>query len=296
VEKEECIGHVQKRMGTRLRNLLKKKQGCKLRDGKGLGGAGRLTNARIDFFQSLYGNAIRDNKGNADEMSRQTKAILKHYSDPGDHSLCIPEKCSYLRDPTNYKPVDKLLPQAVVEEMQPIFDELAHPKILSGCINLRTQNQNESFHHVIWGFVPKEQPQSMNIITLGLNLAVVVFNRGYTYTARKLFAAMGWSLPRSSAAIFESIDKFRISLSQHQSGTSYKEKRSKRRNQRRKRMDAFRRTEKITYKPGVGHAIKTPKKSSRAPPLCRTCKKPRKGHPKGPCTLDNQRSEPTYSN
>ena len=174
--------------------------------------------------------------------------------------------------------------------IQPIFDELAHPKILSGCVNLQTQNQNESFHHVIWGFVPKEQPQSMDIVMLGLNMAIVVFNRGYTYTARKLFAAMGWPMSQLSIDIFEKIDKCRIKTSQYQKRSEYKENRSKRRNQRRKKMDAFRKTEKTTYKPGVGHQVtRNPKKSSnRAPPHCRTCKQPRKGHPKGPCTLKDQ--------
>ncbi|GFV08003.1 uncharacterized protein TNCV_4785341 [Trichonephila clavipes] len=34
VEKLECVGHVQKRMGTRLRNILKMSKGIKLSDGK----------------------------------------------------------------------------------------------------------------------------------------------------------------------------------------------------------------------------------------------------------------------
>ena len=46
--------------------------GVKLSDGKGLSGKGRLTQARIDYFQCLYGKAIRDNPGDAEAMSRQT--------------------------------------------------------------------------------------------------------------------------------------------------------------------------------------------------------------------------------
>ena len=42
INKGECIGHVQKRVGTRLRNL-KKIYKEVLSDGKKLGGAGRLT-------------------------------------------------------------------------------------------------------------------------------------------------------------------------------------------------------------------------------------------------------------
>jgi len=50
VVKKECVGHVQKRMGTRLRNLKK--------NVKGLGGRGRLTDSLIDRFQNYYGIAI----------------------------------------------------------------------------------------------------------------------------------------------------------------------------------------------------------------------------------------------
>ncbi|GFX42846.1 uncharacterized protein TNCV_5072101 [Trichonephila clavipes] len=40
VEKLECVGHVQKRMGTRLRNILKTNKGIKLSDGKNISGRG----------------------------------------------------------------------------------------------------------------------------------------------------------------------------------------------------------------------------------------------------------------
>lgn len=46
--KLECIGHVQKRMGTRLRKLKKENKAGKLSDGKGLSGRGRLTDGVIN--------------------------------------------------------------------------------------------------------------------------------------------------------------------------------------------------------------------------------------------------------
>ena len=58
VEKFDCVGHVQKRLSTALRNL--KVQHCrqKLSDGKTIGGAGRLTDSLINSLQNYYGNAI----------------------------------------------------------------------------------------------------------------------------------------------------------------------------------------------------------------------------------------------
>ena len=48
VEKLECIGHVQKRVGSRLRKLRQQHKGQMLSDGKRISGAGRLTEQRID--------------------------------------------------------------------------------------------------------------------------------------------------------------------------------------------------------------------------------------------------------
>ena len=60
ITKMECIGHVQKRVGSRLKMTYKAK---KLSDGKGLGGAGRLTKVKINTLQNYFGLAIRQNVG-----------------------------------------------------------------------------------------------------------------------------------------------------------------------------------------------------------------------------------------
>jgi hypothetical protein len=61
IKKLECIGHIQKRMGTRLRELKKNCKKTMLADGKPLSGKGRLTNLAIDKLQLFYGLAIRRN-------------------------------------------------------------------------------------------------------------------------------------------------------------------------------------------------------------------------------------------
>ncbi|GFU18849.1 uncharacterized protein TNCV_1085861 [Trichonephila clavipes] len=53
VRKYECIGHIQKRVGSKLR-ILKTKE-------KGLGGKGKLSDSFIDKIQNYYGIAIRSN-------------------------------------------------------------------------------------------------------------------------------------------------------------------------------------------------------------------------------------------
>ena len=52
IEKEDCIGHVQKPMGAVLRNFKCKCNGVKLDDGKTVGGKGRLMDKRMDEIQT----------------------------------------------------------------------------------------------------------------------------------------------------------------------------------------------------------------------------------------------------
>ena len=59
--KLECVGHVQNRLGIRLRQLRKDCKGKKLGDGKGLTGRGRLTDKCINTVQNYYDMAIRQN-------------------------------------------------------------------------------------------------------------------------------------------------------------------------------------------------------------------------------------------
>ena len=48
VVKEDCVGHIQKRMGTNLRTLKKNPKGKKLSDGLTVGGRGRLTKMELN--------------------------------------------------------------------------------------------------------------------------------------------------------------------------------------------------------------------------------------------------------
>ena len=61
VKKLECVDHVQKRLGSRLRSLKKRLGATRLEDGKGIGGTGRLTKQRIGKLQVYYGMVIRQN-------------------------------------------------------------------------------------------------------------------------------------------------------------------------------------------------------------------------------------------
>lgn len=78
VQKEECVRHVHKRLGTALRQYKNNKKSQKLSDGKGVSGRGRLTDKLIDKRQNYYGNAIRKNKGDLQSMKNSIIAIQHH--------------------------------------------------------------------------------------------------------------------------------------------------------------------------------------------------------------------------
>ena len=55
------------------------------------------------------------------------------------------------------KAIKDPLPPVVVDVTKPVFDKLGDESFLGGCERCATQNANESLHHVIWGFAPKDQ-------------------------------------------------------------------------------------------------------------------------------------------
>ncbi|KAE8740595.1 hypothetical protein FOCC_FOCC013896 [Frankliniella occidentalis] len=186
--KEECTGHVQKRMGKRLRDLKKSMAGKKLSDKKGIGGRGRLTDKVIDKFASFYGNAIRNAK-NVKSMKKSIKAIWCHYRSTDarpSHQYCPKETstwCKYNKAKNEgklntFKHVGTL-PPPVMDAIKPVFDDLSKDDLLKRCLGNRTQNPNESLNAVIWKNVPKTVYCGLRILQIGVFDAVCMFNGGW---------------------------------------------------------------------------------------------------------------------
>ena len=79
-QKLECISHVQKRLGTRLRDLRKSYKNTSTP----LSGKGKLTDKVINNLQNFYCIAIRDNQGKLYQMKKAVGAILYHCTDYED--------------------------------------------------------------------------------------------------------------------------------------------------------------------------------------------------------------------
>ena len=104
VTKLECVGHIQKRLGSRLRSLKKRLCQTRLEDDKSIGGSGRLTKTTIDKLPVYYGKAIRNNSHDLQAMKNAVMATWHHTQSTDqspDHDLCPPGEdswCGFQRD------------------------------------------------------------------------------------------------------------------------------------------------------------------------------------------------------
>ena len=180
--KNECVGHVQKRLGTSLRNKVKAYKGTKTP----LGGKGTLTKKTIDSMQNWYGMAIRHNLENLYQMKKAVGAILWHCTDfsEGRHRFCplgINSWCKFQKDKVTGKTTHKNkinLSEDIFKIIKPIFHDLASDELLSKCLHGQTQNPNESINKIIWTKCPKTTFVHKTVIEMGVNSAILQFNDG----------------------------------------------------------------------------------------------------------------------
>ncbi|GFV53845.1 uncharacterized protein TNCV_4208961 [Trichonephila clavipes] len=157
VVKYECIGHVQKRVGSRLRKLKK----CT----KGLGGKGKLTDKFIDTLQNYFGIAIRSNVGNLSNMQTAVIAAFFHCCSTDKkpmHGQCPSGSdtwCKYQKAKQEgklYKHRTAGLPNAILNTVKTTYMDLCDQSLLEKCLHGKTQNANESFNGVLWSIIPKK--------------------------------------------------------------------------------------------------------------------------------------------
>ncbi|CAB3995288.1 Hypothetical predicted protein [Paramuricea clavata] len=167
IKKEECVGHVQKRLGSGLRRYKNDMKGKKLLDGKSVGGKGRLTDKVIDTMQNYYDKAIWGNKGNLEGMRTTIKAIQHHMikndklTPEQQHQYCPKSSdtwCKYWKDKadgTKLYNEDNQLPEVFMKQLDPLFTRLSNDDLLRRCFKGMTQNRNEAANGVFWSKCPK---------------------------------------------------------------------------------------------------------------------------------------------
>ena len=130
VEKLNCVGHVQKRLGTALRNLKVQYQSVKLVDGKKLVVQG---NSQIHWsIQIIMSMRFEEN---LNQMIRAVQATLLHSNSSDEtprHHLCPTWKDSWCKwqqakaQDVEYHHTKPPIPEAIVHILKPIHARLGN--------------------------------------------------------------------------------------------------------------------------------------------------------------------------
>lgn len=258
IVKEECVGHVQKRLGKGLRELKQKLGTTKLSDGKAIGGKGRLTDKLIDTLQNFYGKAVRDNAGNVTDTSRAIWASVCHRASSEAkpfHQFCPagPESwCGFQRMEAgggSYTHHDAI-PPVVFDTIKPVYLRLTEKSLLSRCTRSATQNTNESLNGTIWHLCPKESFCGPRTVEMAVHLAVGIMNHGVAAIIPKIIGRMKCSAGYYTIKALEKSDAERIYHSARKSSEIEKKARKKRRAIRKGFIDKEAEVEGVTYSAG----------------------------------------------
>lgn len=228
IVKHECVGHIQKRLGTALRKL--KKSGVVDDDGK--------VEKAIDSLNVYYGGAIRNSGGSVDAMVQAIDASFLHSMSTDSHPLHM--KCPKHKPPDEISwckfkiaefenapmPAHKpLIPRDLAKYIRPVYQRLANRDLLERCTLGATQNQNESFNNVIWVHASKTQMLSLTTVQLAVNIAILVYNKGKEIGMKDLFRALGVETTQRSTEQHKQDDRLRLYRSEKRSETVAKRRR-----------------------------------------------------------------------
>ena len=191
----------------------------------------------MDRLQNYFGRAIRVNVGNLQGMARAIWASICHRTSSDDHpqhQFCpagVESWCKWQRKEAGAE-VGILhpdpLPQAVFLAVKPIYIRLADRKLLERCLRGATQNANESFNGLVWGFCPKESFCGVSTVETSTFLAVIIFNHGAA-TLSSVLDELGCTYTTHTTAGLESIDAERLYHSRRKSTQGQKKSRKRRR-------------------------------------------------------------------
>lgn len=191
VQKEECINHVSKRLGTRLRKLKEQSKGGK---GKSLGGKGKLTDKVIEQLPYYYGQAIRRNKDKSvEDLKQDIRATFFHClstdEDP-KHSMCPDGEKSWCfykkalatgKTPPSHKEMKIKFALDPPERKQvfQVYLDLTKDDLLLKCKMGKTQNPNEALHSKIWNHLQKVRFYALRTVRYSCAYSVLTHNFGY---------------------------------------------------------------------------------------------------------------------
>lgn len=270
VNKKECVGHVQKRMGTRLRDLVKKTVEEKIVNGKKiqkktLSGKGKLTSKLIDKLTVYYGLAIRRNCESVEKMKDAIWATFYHYSSTdkkpqhencpkGPDSWCAWQRASATNTLSSFKHDYTPLPEDVLTAMKPTYEDLSKDELLERCVGGSTQNNNESLNQLIWKITPKILPAGSKIVDIAALVAACIFNEG-TSALLLIMHGMDLKLGLNSHEYARKADANRICAAEKKSACETREARIRHRQEQKDALDIAAAAGSLLYGPGIDDSM-----------------------------------------
>ena len=106
----------------------------------------------------------------------------------------------------NFKHANNL-PEAVMEEIRPIFKDLARTELLKKCEQGKPQKANESVNNLVWKYCPKEKHHGLTTVETSVAIAVCIFNDGCNRLGQ-ILEAMGINAGEFATTFFAAKDTF----------------------------------------------------------------------------------------
>ncbi|GFO40999.1 hypothetical protein PoB_006750400 [Plakobranchus ocellatus] len=245
IEKEECLNHVGKRLGTALRNLVSDCSKRKIT----LGGRGKgtLTQKAIRKLSIYYSRAIRS-APTAHEKQRAVLASLFHcystdnnpqhqFCPVGKDSFCFYQSALAKKETPGphsvhiHTPLNRKLLHSYI---YPVYKRLSDPALMKRCQLAATQNANESLHNAIWSKCSKEKFYTRRTVRFRATSAIAEFSAGPVWAHKKLMEAYGLATGADSTRLARQRQQKRLDDSQYAAKKKMVKRRQQRREARRK--------------------------------------------------------------
>lgn len=254
VQKKECVGHVQKRMGSRLRAV---KKGTRGLGGKG---AGKLTDKLIADLTVYYGLAIRRHPDSEAKMKDAVWATFLHKCSTDkvpQHSKCPEGVNSWCKwrvaeatgELDSFKH-DHPLCKDVQKAIKPVYEALSADDLLHRCLGGNTQNCNESFNACVWRLAPKHLHSSTQTINSVTAISACLFNEGNS-SLLKILNAMGISVGLGAVQFAQTFDEQRRQAAERKVSQYTRMAYIEKKNKAIAQQEQFELEEGILYSPGI---------------------------------------------
>ena len=129
-----------------------------------------------------------------------------------------------------------------------MFEQLGNATFLKGCESVATQNQCESFNHLVWTMARKDVYNSTPETSLAINTAVGIYNDGFRATIKSFFESAHIPITSEMSHFWYTIDKGRMKRAAYANKDSRKARRKDIRRKKHQRVAAFQHKEGIEYK------------------------------------------------